>query len=172
MYPMEIEKKKKRRVNRSKTELVITLNVKAAELYGLPYPPLRNELNKYCRLIDTNPIAEHTEGPIEYFESIVERGQQIKWKGRPEKSKGEFTVAIESIVYAYYKPNELDGARKENFFDAIAICSTKGKTVRAKIKEDIPPGKSVNIYNINFSIKKEKGETKRYTIDPRLKITK
>ena len=79
-------------------------------------------------------------------------------------------MAIESIVYAFYKENELDSTWKENFFDAIAICGKKNqRTVSEEVKEDFQRLPAVHIYNINFSI--TWGDiVKRFSIDPRLKI--
>ncbi|MCE2612277.1 hypothetical protein LVD13_04770 [Flavobacteriaceae bacterium D16] len=169
MYPMEVGKKTGKHITPTGTELQITLKIDAAKLYSIEQPT-REEINAYCSLSDTNPPESHKEDQIEHFESRVLPGQQVRWEAKRKDSEGDFEVAIESIVYAHYKKNELDKAREENFFNAIAICSTDGQMVRAKIKEDFEPGELVNIYNLNFNIRREGKGAKCYSIDPRLKM--
>lgn len=169
MYPMEVRKKTDEQTTPAGTELQITLKVDAAKLYPIDQPT-REQINTYCYLSDTNPPGSHMEEGIEHFESMVKPGQQIKWIGKTTDPESDFSVAIESIVYAYFKKNELDQASKENFFNAIAICSSDGHMVRAKVREDIESGDLVYIYNLNFNIRRAGKEARCYSIDPRLKI--
>lgn len=170
---MEVEKMPEDRTNPKATELLITLKIEAAKIYNLK-SPTREDLNKYCYLSDSvSPEDPHLD-ELKYFTSDVVRGQQVKWEARnlKKEERAEYPVAIESIVYAYHKENELTRYRKENFFNAIAICSTKGDTVRAKVLEEIEAGRVIYLYNINFCISKSGEVTKRFSIDPRLKIDK
>ena len=169
MYPIEVGKKTEEQNIHSGTELLITLKVNASKLYQISHPS-EKELNTYCHLFDNNPKETHEEDRIEDFESHVFPGQQIKWAGKTLDPESKYTVDIESIVYAYYKENTLDEAKKENFFNAIAICSSDGKTVRTKIKDKFNPGSFVSIYNINFTIREDGKNPMFYSIDPRLKI--
>lgn len=169
MYPIEIGKKTDEHTTTTGTELLITLKVDAAKLYEVEHPS-REDINAYCHLSDTNPPEIHKEEHIEYFESIVEPGQQVRWIAKPIDPDSEFTVAVESIVHAHYKKNEIDEAREENFFNAIAICSSDGHMVRAKVREDIESGDLVYIYNLNFNIRRAGKEARCYSIDPRLKM--
>lgn len=169
MYPIEVGKKTEEQRIHSGTELLITLKVNASKLYQISHPTER-DLNSYCHLSDNNPLETHEEDRIEDFESLVLPGQQIKWVGKTLDPESKYTIDIESIVYAYYKENTLDEYKKENFFNAIAICSSDGKTVRTKIKENYERGIFVSIYNINFTIREEGKNPKFYSIDPRLKI--
>ncbi|MBT8321243.1 MAG: hypothetical protein KJO90_06190, partial [Eudoraea sp.] len=103
---MEVGKKKDEKTTPTGTELLITLKVDAAKLYSIEQPT-REEINAYCRLSDSNPPESHKEDRIEYFESMVKPGQQIKWIGKTTDPESRFSVAIESVVYAYFKNNEL-----------------------------------------------------------------
>lgn len=169
MYPMEVEKKTEEQSLPTGKELPITLKVDAAKLYSIEHPT-REDLNAYCELFDSDPPETHKHEHIEHFESLVVPGQQVKWIAVPKDKDGEFNVAIESVVFAPYKKNELDEAREMNFFNAIAICSSKEEIVQAKIKDDFEKGSYVHIYSLNFKIRRGGIEEKCYSIDPRLKI--
>ncbi len=154
------------------TKFLITLKVEAEELYDLPYPPTKADIYKHCYITDNGHGEDWNGKEIEHFESIVLRGELIEWEGKTTKvfPKNEYKVAIESVVYAYFKKNELDDAERENFFNSMAICRTNGKGVMSHIRNDIRSGKLVHIYNINFNISKHNDVVRRYSIDPRLKI--
>lgn len=169
MYPIEVGKNPDEQMLHKGTELLITLKVEAAKLYAIEHPS-REEINAFCQISDTNPPESHAEDCIEHFESKVEPGQQVRWIAKPSDPISDFTVSIESVVHAHYKKNELDKARVANFFNAIAICSSDGEIVRAKIKEGFESGYWVHIYNLNFNIRKEGKKLRSYSIDPRLKI--
>ncbi|MCX2719719.1 hypothetical protein [Lentiprolixibacter aurantiacus] len=169
MYPIEVGKKKDEQTQHKGTELLITLRVDAAKLYKIEHTS-REDINAYCHLSDTNPPESHKEEHIEHFESLVEPGQQVRWIAKPGDPKSEFTVSVESVVHAHYKKNKLDKAREENFFNAIAICSSDGEIVRAKVNEGFESGTWVYIYDLNFNIRKEGKKLRSYSIDPRLKI--
>jgi hypothetical protein len=169
MYPIEVGKKQNEQMLHKGTELLITLKVASAKLYAIE-DPSREDINSCCRLSDSNPTERHKEGSIEHFESLVEPGQQVRWIAKSGDPKSEFTVSVESVVHAHYKKNELDKAREANFFNAIAICSSDGEIVRAKIEEGFETGTWVYIYDLNFNIRKEGKKLRSYSIDPRLKI--
>ena len=169
MLPIEVGKKIEGQPHPRGTELVITLKVDAEKLYSMKHPTSQ-DFNAYCQLFDTNSAETHDHNRIEDFESLVEPGQQVRWEAERKDSEGDFEVTIESIVYAHYKKNELDDALEENFFNAIAICSSDEHIVRAKVKNIKEPGKFVNIYNLNFNIRREGIEEKCFSIDPRLKM--
>ncbi|MDX1315587.1 MAG: hypothetical protein R3356_08800 [Eudoraea sp.] len=169
MYPIEVKKKPEGQNIPTKKELPITLIVDTEKLYHIEQPA-REDINAYCELYDSNPPETHKHDRIEHFESIVVPGQQVKWIALPKDKNSEYTVAIESVVYAAYKKNELDDFREANFFNAIAICSSDGEKVHAKIKDDFEKGSYVYIYNLNFKISLGGLNEKCYSIDPRLKI--
>ena len=153
-------------------KLVITLKVAAAELYELTYPPSRTDIYKHCYISDSKSTKIFSGDAIEQFESEVERGQPVSWEGSTTESpaKSEYTVAIESVVYAFYKENPVAEAKKVNFFNSMAICRANGKDLLTHVRRDLEPGTLVHIYNINFNIDKKGGVVRRYSIDPRLKI--
>lgn len=154
------------------TKFVITLEVEAEELYELPNHPTKADIYKHCFITDTDHGKPWTGKEIERFESYVDRGQLIEWEGKTTKifPKNEYTVAIESVVYAFFKENELDKAERENFFNTMAICRTNGKGVMSQVRNDLRSGHLVHIYNINFNVSRKGDITRRYSIDPRLKI--
>ena len=151
--------------------ITISLGVQARELYELPYPPTLEEMNRLCILSDE---MEHetpeSKIPIEYFETIVERNQEVKWVGNNLLKDEKYTVQIESIVYDHTKKADIEIFDKANFFDRIAICTEDGTTVKSKVKSDIQKGEVWHLYWINFRITKLGEGYKNYTIDPRLKI--
>ncbi len=152
-------------------KFVITLEVKAEELLNLDYPPTRYEIYDHCFLSDSKSDEPYNGVDIEKFESKVHRGQPIEWVARLVKgSKEEFPVAIESVVYGFYKKDELEGFKNVNFFDTIAICGTKDKVIADIRDSEELEGEVVYIYNINFTITDRNGLVWNYSIDPRLKI--
>lgn len=154
------------------TKFVITLEVEAEALFNLEYPPSRKAIYNHCYLSDSSTEKYFTGADIERFESWVKKDQLIEWVGvNREEPKDTYKVTIESIVYGYYKENRLDVTWKENFFDKMVLCSKGKEIVSRKVKKVFKTLPAVHIYNINFNITKE-GETKMYSLDPRLKIDK
>ena len=139
-------------------KLVITLKVAAAELYELTYPPSKSDIYKHCFIADSRHEDILNGDEIEYFDSEVERGQPVEWAGSTTETyvEDKYSVAIESIVYAYYKENPEKDYKKVNFFNSMAICRTNGKDVMTHVRRDLESGKLVHIYNINFNINKKK----------------
>ena len=168
MLTFEAGKKTEGKALPQGTELVITLKINAAGLY-IEREPSSEVLNTFCELADSNPKTPKADR-LEDFESWVVPGQQVRWEANRSDSEGDFDVAIESIAYAGYKKYESDKVKKENFFNAIAICSTKDGMVRAKVKDIEEPGEFVHIYNLNFIIHRDGKDAKCFSIDPRLKI--
>ena len=152
--------------------VTITLSVNAAELYETSNPA-QEDIMKHCELYDSNKPEKISGGKLlREFETEVKRKDLVEWEGVNDPSNSDYKVEIESIVYALDKEITLDNSKKENFFNAIALCSNNGKTVRGEVAENIPTmaGKDLyHIYWLNFRISKD-GITKVYSIDPRLKI--
>lgn len=143
-------------------DVTITLEIEAAELYNLAYPPYTEVIDKYCKMHDG--IHSSDDNPLWEFETKVRPGQNLQWKSK--WSDEGYTVKIDSITYAYGKDNY--DPKNINFFDRMALCGKNG-LVEGMVKENLQDGDCYK-YWINFKISNPKGVYKYFSIDPRLKI--
>ena len=148
----------------------ITLLVKATELWSINYPATFKEIYEHCALSNDGGKTIKWGKELPKFETFVVPGENLEWIGRTKSDESEFTVMIDSIVYAYGKESEIDITKRRNFFDRMALCSQNGKTVNRRVEDYLPTGLDLtNIYWINFRVIKGE-EYREYSIDPRLKI--
>lgn len=141
--------------------LQITLNVQAANLYGL-VNPTQAQIDSYCSITDDNN-GNSPNGKIEDFTSIVHINDNVKWFGATNDQG--YTVAIDSISY------ELEDD-DVNIFDYDTILGSGGRSgnVNANVKNDNTLIGRHDDYLIRFSIYDSPSEFKSFSIDPKLQV--
>ncbi|MBT8282383.1 MAG: hypothetical protein KJO86_01490 [Muriicola sp.] len=131
---------------------IISLKVKAQDLYDLEEEYTQTQVDKYCILED----KEHSSqlAPLKNFISEVFIGQKVSWDG--QSIEDGYTVLIDSITY---KPEFLE--------EFQPIRGLEGK-ITSKINNDKELEGKILEYKINFSIYKDGVAPKYFMIDPKL----
>ncbi len=153
-------------------DVAITIAVNA-KLFEIPNPTLA-QIEKYTTLFDDVDNSDPVKSDFKNFETRVKPGDKIRWKA--EINDENFTPVVENIVYERTKQYDsvrtnLDESKRTNFFNRMVISSRKEGFVQEKVSKELLEGEELwYSYWINFSITDNEGNSKHFSIDPRLKV--
>jgi hypothetical protein len=143
----------------------ITLTVKTSNLFNLPYPPTKAQIEANTYLIDDEGLESRFGESNKDFETLVYMGKDIVWNIRSFEPFGVdngYLAALESVSHNPDRGNP-------NFFEHDPLLVGQNGSVCGVIATNPNWPNKDDSYTINFLILHE-GKAPKFPLDPKLRI--